>query len=116
LLQVARSSRCSVTYNHWPLYLYLGDPKAGSAYGQATNQSGGLWYVLSASGAVIKHKASSGGGGSGGGSGGGGSTTTTTSTNTTATSTTGTATAACQDDDNDGDQNAGGPDDGDGCI
>jgi len=105
-----------VTYNHWPLYGYLGDTKAGTAYGQATNQSGGLWYVLSASGQVIKHKASAGGGGS----------TTTTTTTTTSTTTTGTSTtttgttttgnSACQDADNDGDQNGGGPDDGDGCI
>jgi len=106
-----------VTYNHWPLYGYLGDTKAGTAYGQATNQSGGLWYVLSASGQVIKHKASAGGGGSTTTS----TTTTTTSTTTTGTSTTTTGTtttgnSACQDADNDGDQNGGGPDDGDGCI
>ncbi len=97
-----------VTYNHWPLYGYLGDTKAGTAYGQATNQSGGLWYVLSASGQVIKHKASTGT-----------STTTSTTTTSTGTTTTGTSTSSnqpCQDEDNDGDQNGGGPDDGDGCI
>jgi predicted lipoprotein with Yx(FWY)xxD motif len=101
-----------VTYNHWPLYGYLGDTKPGTAYGQATNQSGGLWYVLSASGQVIKHKASK-------------TTTTTTTTTststggggtTTTTSTSTTGTAACVDADNDGDQSGGGPDDGDGCI
>jgi len=101
-----------VTYNHWPLYLYLGDTKSGVAYGQATSQSGGFWYVLSASGAVIKHKASTGGGGSGGGS----TTTTTTTTTTAAGSTSTSGNTTCQDDDNDGDQNGGGPDDGDGCI
>jgi hypothetical protein len=106
-----------VTYNGWPLYGYLGDVKAGTAYGQATNQSGGLWYVLSASGQVIKHKASK---------------TTTTTTTTTSTTTTGSTTStigttttgtstngACPggvDADNDGDQNDGGPDDNDGCI
>jgi predicted lipoprotein with Yx(FWY)xxD motif len=97
-----------VTYNHWPLYLYLGDSKAGVAYGQATTQSGGYWYVLSASGQVIKHKASTGT-----------STTTSTTTTSTGTTTTGTSTSSnqpCQDEDNDGDQNGGGPDDGDGCI
>jgi predicted lipoprotein with Yx(FWY)xxD motif len=97
-----------VTYNHWPLYGYLGDTKAGTAYCQATNQSGGLWYVLSASGQVIKHKASTGT-----------STTTSTTTTSTGTTTTGTSTSSnqpCQDEDNDGDQNGGGPDDGDGCI
>lgn len=111
-----------VTYNHWPLYGYLGDVKPGTAYGQDTNQSGGYWYVLSTSGAVIKHKATSTST----------STTTTTSTSstvvgttTTSTTTTGTSTSststngACPggiDSDNDGDQNDGGPDDGDGCI
>jgi predicted lipoprotein with Yx(FWY)xxD motif len=106
-----------VTYNGWPLYGYLGDVKPGTAYGQATDQSGGYWYVLSTSGAVIKHKASTST-----------TTTTTTSSSTTAvgsvsTSTTSSSTSssngACpngQDSDNDGDQNDGGPDDGDGCI
>ena len=96
-----------VTYNHWPLYLYLGDSKAGVAYGQALNLNGGLWYVLSPSGALIKHKPTKGGG-----------STTTTSTTTTGTNTTSTTTtpAQCSDSDNDGDQNAGGPDDADGCI
>ncbi len=97
-----------VTYKHWPLYLYLGDSKAGVAYGQALNLNGGLWYVLSPSGALIKHKPTKGGGGS----------TTTTSTTTTGTNTTSTTTtpSQCSDSDNDGDQNAGGPDDADGCI
>lgn len=97
-----------VTYKHWPLYLYLGDSKAGVAYGQALNLNGGLWYVLSPSGALIKHKPTKGGGGS----------TTTTTTTTTGTNTTSTTTtpSQCSDSDNDGDQNAGGPDDADGCI
>jgi predicted lipoprotein with Yx(FWY)xxD motif len=101
-----------VTYNKWPLYGYLGDPKAGTAYGQDIIQSGGYWWVLSTSGALIKHKASSGGGGSS-------TTTSSTTTGATTTTTTGTTTTgkqACQDSDNDGDQDAGGPDDGDGCI
>jgi predicted lipoprotein with Yx(FWY)xxD motif len=45
-----------VTYNHWPLYTYIGDSKPGQASGQALNLNGGLWYVLSPSGAVIKKK------------------------------------------------------------
>ena len=94
-----------VTYNHWPLYTYLGDPKAGVAAGQALNANGGLWYVLASSGAVIKMKA----GGGGGGGGGGGTTTTTTTTG-------GGGGTTCSDDDGDGDGTAGGPDDGDGCI
>jgi predicted lipoprotein with Yx(FWY)xxD motif len=46
-----------VTYAHWPLYTYIGDSKPGQASGQALNLNGGLWYVLSPSGAVIKKKA-----------------------------------------------------------
>jgi predicted lipoprotein with Yx(FWY)xxD motif len=45
-----------VTYNRWPLYTYVTDTKPGQASGQAIKQSGGFWYVLSASGAVIKKK------------------------------------------------------------
>jgi predicted lipoprotein with Yx(FWY)xxD motif len=45
-----------VTYNHWPLYRYIGDSKPGQANGQATNLNGGLWYVLSPSGKIIKTK------------------------------------------------------------
>jgi predicted lipoprotein with Yx(FWY)xxD motif len=90
------------TYNHWPLYLYVGDRQAGIASGQALNVNGGLWYVMSPSGAIIKAKGGAGGGGGGGGTtttggGGGGGTN-------------------CSDDDGDGDGTAGGPDDGDGCI
>ena len=39
-----------VTYNGWPLYLWQGDQEPGQATGQADDM--GLWYVLSASGAV----------------------------------------------------------------
>jgi predicted lipoprotein with Yx(FWY)xxD motif len=45
-----------VTYAGWPLYTYLLDSKPGQATGQATNLNGGLWYVLSPSGAIIKKK------------------------------------------------------------
>ena len=45
-----------VTYNKWPLYTYITDHKPGQATGQAINNSGGLWYVLSPSGKVIKKK------------------------------------------------------------
>lgn len=45
-----------VTYNKWPLYTYIGDTAAGQAKGQALNLNGGLWYVLSPSGKVIKTK------------------------------------------------------------
>ena len=43
-----------VTYNHWPLYTYLTDTKPGQATGQGVNNSGGKWFVLSASGQVIR--------------------------------------------------------------
>jgi predicted lipoprotein with Yx(FWY)xxD motif len=46
-----------VTYNHWPLYLYVGDTKPGTATGQAINLNGGLWYVLTPAGKVVKTKA-----------------------------------------------------------
>ena len=96
-----------VTYSHWPLYTYLGDTKPGVTFGEALNVNGGLWYVLSPSGALIKHKANKGGG----------STTTTTTSSTTTSTTTGTPPpSSCSDADNDGDQNGGGPDDGDGCL
>jgi len=93
-----------VTYNHWPLYLYLGDTKAGTATGQALNVNGGLWYVIAPSGAIIKHKPTAGGGGGGGG---GGTTTTTSGGG-----------GQCNNDDadSDGDGSVGGPDDGDGCV
>ncbi len=46
-----------VTYAGWPLYTYIADRKAGVATGQALNLNGGLWYVLSPSGKVIRTKA-----------------------------------------------------------
>lgn len=49
-----------VTYNGWPLYLYVADPSAGTAHGQALNSSGGLWYVITAAGQVVKKKAGAG--------------------------------------------------------
>jgi len=45
-----------VTYNRWPLYTYIADTKPGQTNGQAIKLNGGLWYVLSPSGKVIKKK------------------------------------------------------------
>jgi predicted lipoprotein with Yx(FWY)xxD motif len=45
-----------VTYAHWPLYTYVSDTAPGQATGQALDLNGGLWYVLSPSGKVIKKK------------------------------------------------------------
>lgn len=47
-----------VTYNHWPLYTWTGDSEPGQATGQGINSLGGLWYVLSPSGAEITKKPS----------------------------------------------------------
>jgi predicted lipoprotein with Yx(FWY)xxD motif len=47
-----------VTYHGWPLYLYVADPSPGTDHGEGINQSGGLWYVISPSGQVVKGKAS----------------------------------------------------------
>jgi predicted lipoprotein with Yx(FWY)xxD motif len=45
-----------VTYNGWPLYLWQVDTAPGEATGQGLNSLGGLWYVLSPKGKVIKAK------------------------------------------------------------
>ena len=45
-----------VSYNKWPLYTYVSDTKPGQVTGQAVNNSGGLWYVLSPGGKIIKTK------------------------------------------------------------
>lgn len=60
-----------VTYNKWPLYTYSGDSAAGQAKGEGLKLSGGKWYLISAKGALVKHKSSSGGGGTTTGGGGG---------------------------------------------
>lgn len=45
-----------VTYNRWPLYLWVGDSQPGQATGQGLNNLGGLWYVLNPSGTVVTKK------------------------------------------------------------
>ncbi|HEY1690312.1 MAG TPA: hypothetical protein VGF95_15770 [Solirubrobacteraceae bacterium] len=45
-----------ITYAGWPLYTYAADVGPGSARGQGLDVSGGLWYVISPSGDVIKTK------------------------------------------------------------
>jgi predicted lipoprotein with Yx(FWY)xxD motif len=47
-----------VTYNGWPLYLWVTDAEPGQATGQAINNNGGLWYVLNPAGKVITKKVS----------------------------------------------------------
>jgi predicted lipoprotein with Yx(FWY)xxD motif len=45
-----------VTYNGWPLYIWVGDTRPGQATGQGLDSLGGYWYVLSPKGQVIKTK------------------------------------------------------------
>jgi predicted lipoprotein with Yx(FWY)xxD motif len=55
---VRRDGKLQVTYNHRPLYLFVKDTKAGQINGQGLDASGGLWWVMSPTGAVIKKTAS----------------------------------------------------------
>jgi predicted lipoprotein with Yx(FWY)xxD motif len=59
-----------LTANGYPVYTYVGDHATGEANGQGTNLSGGLWWVVSPSGARVTSAPSSSGGRSSGGSGG----------------------------------------------
>jgi predicted lipoprotein with Yx(FWY)xxD motif len=45
-----------VTYNKWPLYLWVGDSEPGQATGQGLDNLGGLWYVLAPDGHTITAK------------------------------------------------------------
>ena len=42
-----------VTYNGHPLYYFVGDHNPGQTSGQALNQFGARWYVLSPAGAAV---------------------------------------------------------------
>ena len=48
-----------LTVDGRPVYTYVGDKDPGATSGQGLNLSGGLWWVLSPSGAVIKATAGS---------------------------------------------------------
>jgi predicted lipoprotein with Yx(FWY)xxD motif len=50
-----------VTYKGWPLYTYVTDTTAGVAHGQGLNLNGGLWYLISPSGSVMKSSSHKGG-------------------------------------------------------
>jgi predicted lipoprotein with Yx(FWY)xxD motif len=54
------SASRQVTYSGHPLYYYVGDQRPGQTSGQALNQFGARWYVLSASGAAITSTAPGG--------------------------------------------------------
>ena len=42
-----------ITYDKWPLYLWVGDTQPGQATGQDLNNLGGLWFVLAPNGHEI---------------------------------------------------------------
>jgi predicted lipoprotein with Yx(FWY)xxD motif len=48
--------KIEVTYSGHPLYYFVQDKAAGDAKGQGVNGFGGLWWVMSASGAAIQVK------------------------------------------------------------
>lgn len=54
-----------VTYNGHPLYLYVGDQKAGDTSGQGITAFGAAWFALTASGTQASGSASGSGGGNG---------------------------------------------------
>ena len=62
------SGNLEVTYNHWPLYTFSGDPGPGVAKGQGLTSFGGTWYVLNGSGNPVT-SSQSGNASAGGGSG-----------------------------------------------
>jgi predicted lipoprotein with Yx(FWY)xxD motif len=49
-----KGGKLQVTYNGHPLYLFVKDSKPGQTSGQGLNLSGGLWWVMSPAGTVIK--------------------------------------------------------------
>ena len=54
-----------VTYDGHPVYLYVGDQKAGDTNGQAITAFGGSWYALTPSGSQVTGSASGSSGGNG---------------------------------------------------
>ena len=52
-----------VTYNGHPLYLYVGDEKAGDTNGEGLTAFGGGWFALSAAGDQVSGQASTSGSG-----------------------------------------------------
>jgi predicted lipoprotein with Yx(FWY)xxD motif len=48
-----KDGKLEVTYNHHPLYYFVGDRKPGRATGQGLNQFGAPWWALSPAGKEI---------------------------------------------------------------
>jgi len=63
--------KLQVTFNGHPLYTFVKDSKPGQTSGQGLNLSGGLWWVISSAGTVIKSTATTTSSTSGGDYGGG---------------------------------------------
>jgi predicted lipoprotein with Yx(FWY)xxD motif len=53
------NGQLQATYDGHPLYLYKSDTSAGMASGNDLNESGGLWWAMTSSGAKIRHKITS---------------------------------------------------------
>lgn len=51
-----RDGTVQVTYNRWPLYLWVTDSGPRESTGQDINSLGGKWYVITPAGAVIKRR------------------------------------------------------------
>src|SRR5204863_2613552 len=54
--------RLQVTYNHHPLYTFVGDTAKGQTNGEALDVFGAEWYAVSAAGAKVEKKVASGSG------------------------------------------------------
>ncbi|HEX3807680.1 MAG TPA: hypothetical protein VHV52_12970 [Gaiellaceae bacterium] len=52
-----KGGQVQLVYDKHPLYRFAEDTKAGQTNGQGLNAVGGLWWVLSPTGAAIKKKA-----------------------------------------------------------
>ncbi len=50
-----KDGKLEVTYNGHPLYYFVSDRKPGQTTGQALNQFGGPWWVISPAGKEIHH-------------------------------------------------------------
>jgi predicted lipoprotein with Yx(FWY)xxD motif len=50
----APNGRTQVTYNHWPLYRFIGDSKDGQAHGQGLTAFGGKWFAITPAGKRAK--------------------------------------------------------------
>jgi predicted lipoprotein with Yx(FWY)xxD motif len=51
-----------VTYNSHPLYLFIGDSKAGDTKGESVTAFGGSWFAVSPAGSEVAGSTSGGGG------------------------------------------------------